>query len=213
MVLREELLLLIQVVLTGVLNCHINILLDRNVKCSVLHGLAILSKLIEHGLHEIPLIGLTEMDGSHVGLHQVPVVVDMVPPSFEVAVKSPLPQTLFIPQHHSCLMEHLGEEQLLGALDLEELHSALVLYEVAPRLPSEESFSHLVLVTRNDHGPELLDLLLVEVDLGRPDSDGPLHFLLGALVEEEPDLLDCIGLEHIPVHLVLLVLPPGIEHL
>ena len=136
-----------------VLDGLINIFLDRDVESSVLHSLAILSELVKHSLHEVSLIGLAEMDGGHVGLHQVPVVVDVVPPCFEVAVESPLPQALFVPEHHSRLVEHLGEEQLLRALDLEELHSALVLDEVAPSLPSEEGFSHLILVTRYDHGP------------------------------------------------------------
>lgn len=79
-------------------------------------------------------------------------------------------------------------------------------------LPSVKSFFALVLLLVEDSPPQFLILVNIELLLLFPDSHGPFDLLVCASVHEEPDPLNGIGLEHVPIHLILLVLLPSIEH-
>jgi hypothetical protein len=86
LVLSEECSLPIDVVLSGISNGHINILLHSNVQSHVFHLLCVLTKTIEAVLQDETVVSLPKLDGCHVCLHQVTVVVDVVFPSLHYRV-------------------------------------------------------------------------------------------------------------------------------
>ena len=107
LVLGEECALPIDVVLPGVSNGHINILLHSDVQSHVFHLLCVLAKTIETVLQDETVVRLPKLDGCHVCLHQVTVVVDVVFPSLHYRVKSTNSFLLLLSKDESHLIEHL----------------------------------------------------------------------------------------------------------
>lgn len=129
LVLGEKCALSINVVLPGISNGHINILLHSDVQSHVFHLLCVLTKTIEAVLQDETVVGLPKLDGCHVCLHQMTVVVDVVFPSLHHRVQGTNSFLLLLSKDESHLIEHLGSKQLLRALDLEDFYSDAVCHQ------------------------------------------------------------------------------------
>ena len=70
----------INIVLPCVLDSNIDILFDSNVKRHIFHLLGVLAECIETVLQDKSAISLAKLNSRHIGLHQVPIVMDIVLP-------------------------------------------------------------------------------------------------------------------------------------
>ena len=70
----------INIVLPCVFDSNIDILFDSNVKRHIFHLLGVLAECIETVLQNKSAISLSKLNGCHIGLHQVPIVMDIVLP-------------------------------------------------------------------------------------------------------------------------------------
>lgn len=115
--------------------CNIHVFIHSMMHQLVLSLLAVLSQLVEDVPHEVLLVLETELDGSHICLHQMAVVEDVILPAFQEDVQCSLSSSLFLPQNPSHLIKYLREEDLLSIIDLEHTDSNSMPKELTVVLP------------------------------------------------------------------------------
>ena len=107
MILGEECALPIYIELPSVSNGDINIFFHSDVEGHVFHLLGVLAKAVEAVLQDEAVVGLSKLDGCHVSLHQVTVVVDVVFPSLHNRVQGTDSFLLLLSKDEPHLVEHL----------------------------------------------------------------------------------------------------------
>jgi hypothetical protein len=106
-ILGDEGLFPIYVELSSLCNRHINIFFHCDVQGHILHGLPILPQLVKAVFHNISLINLTKLDGSHISLHKMLIIMNVVFPRFHDRIKRPLPKLLLLSDRVSQLVKNL----------------------------------------------------------------------------------------------------------
>lgn len=67
----------------GVSDGDIYVFFDSDIKGYVFHLLAVLPEFVEAVLEDEPIVDIAKLNGRHIRLHQVSIVVDIVLPCFE----------------------------------------------------------------------------------------------------------------------------------